>query len=185
MTTDQDVEQVFSDTGILKLLVDLKSQGVVRKIGMSCHSEDVALRALELFDFETVLFPTNWGICMGHGFGERIAEVVKKKDIGFLGMKSMIERAWNDEDESKASRFTKSWCKPFDCDDPALLPAMRFATQVLGADVIVTPGNFEHFSFAVEHQNEIFGEFTDTDQKLLRSELEKINGRYFFPPSKR
>ncbi len=182
MTTLSDIEQAFADDGVLKMLVDMKSQGAIRKIGMSCHNEDVALKALEMYDFDTVLFPTNWGIYKGHGFGERISRVVREKRIGFLGMKSMIERAW-DDGEQETTRFHKSWCKPFDCDNKALLPAMRFATDTIGAQVIVTPGNFEHFSFAVEHVDEIFSPYTDADEKILSEQLKKINKRYFFPPA--
>ncbi len=182
LTTMEDIEQAFSKDGVLNMLLDYKKQGVINKLGISCHNEDVALRALELYDFDTVLFPTNWGICMGNGFGSRITKVVKEKGIGLLGMKSMIERAWDDE-ERYASPYPKSWCKPFDPSHPALLPAMRYATGELGADVIVTPGNYEHFSFAIEHEREVFAPYTDADRAILEKELTLIDGRYFFPES--
>ncbi len=182
LTTMEDIEQAFSKDGVLNMLLNYKDQGIIRKLGISCHNEDVALRALELYDFDTVLFPTNWGIHMGHGFGERISKEVKKRGIGLLGMKSMIERSWEDEERS-ASRYPKSWCKPFDPSHPALLPAMRFATGELGADVIVTPGNYEHFNFAIEHEEEIFASYSDADRAILEKEFASLDGRYFFPAS--
>lgn len=56
------------------------------------------LRALELYDFDTVMFPINWHMNMAHGMGSRIAKAVKEKGIGLLAIKSMVEKAWEEED---------------------------------------------------------------------------------------
>ena len=45
-------------------------------------------------------------------------QLMKERNIGILCMKSMIERAWNPDGERQASRFIKSWCKPFDPEAP-------------------------------------------------------------------
>ena len=52
------------------------------------------MRALELYDFDAVMFPLNWHMHMEHGMGERIRRAVKDKGLGLLGIKSMVDRAF-------------------------------------------------------------------------------------------
>ncbi len=174
----EQVEAAFAKDGVMSMLVDLKAQGVIRHLGITCHSQQAALRALELYDFETVLFPTNWGLAMRNQYGEALAAKIKEKNIGFLGMKSMIERAW-DEGEKATSRFSKSWCKPISEDDAFTIAAIRHAFS-MGINAMVPPGNFESFSFAVEHADEILAPLTEQDKTLLQEKFKTINGRYFF-----
>lgn len=173
-----DVETAFAKGGAMEVLLKAKEEGVAKHLGITCHSEAAALRALELYDFDTVLFPTNWGVNMGKGFGNAIAAEIIKRGIGFLGMKSMIHRAWL-PDERAASRFPKSWCKPISENDALSVAAMKYA-YTMGVQSIVPPGNFENFSFAVEHADEILTPLTDAERDLLQAELVKIDGHYFF-----
>ncbi len=175
----EDVDNAFRKGGSFEVILSAKEQGIAKNIGISCHSEEAALRALELYDFDTVLYPTNWALYEAKGFGKRIVEVIKERNLGFLGMKSMIERSWSDE-EKNASAYPKSWCKPFTPGHEALLPAMRYVTNLVQPHILVPPGNFEHFSFAVEHVDEIFSPFTYTDKALLQRELVNIGDQFFF-----
>ncbi len=173
-----DVETAFAKGGAMEVLLKAKEEGVAKHLGITCHSEAAALRALELYDFDTVLFPTNWGVNMGKGFGNAIAAEIIKRGIGFLGMKSMIHRAWL-PDERAASRFPKSWCKPISENDALSIAAIKYA-YTMGVQSIVPPGNFENFSFAVEHADEILTPLTDAERDLLQAELIKIDGHHFF-----
>ncbi|MBP5209584.1 MAG: aldo/keto reductase, partial [Clostridia bacterium] len=181
LSTDEDVDVAFGPGGAAELLRDLREQGIARRIGVTAHNERVALRALSLCDFDTVLFPFNWHMHMAHDMGSRLLAAARERGMGVLCMKSMIERAW-DRDERQTSRYPKSWCKPFDTETDArlLLAAVRYAAS-LGVDVIIPPGNFEHFSFAVEHGREIFDTpLTDEDRALLAERLDRVRDRPFF-----
>ena len=181
LSTDEDVDVAFGPGGAAELLRDLREQGIARRIGVTAHNERVALRALSLCDFDTVLFPFNWHMHMAHDMGSRLLAAARERGMGVLCMKSMIERAW-DRDERQTSRYPKSWCKPFDTETDArlLLAAVRYAAS-LGVDVIIPPGNFEHFSFAVEHQQAIFDTpLTDEDRALLAERLDAVRDRPFF-----
>ena len=102
----------------MELMAEVKQKGIARFAGFTAHSEEAALRMLELYPFDTVLFPFNWFLNMEHGMGSRLLDVLKQKGIGILAMKAFIERRWN-EGEDKG-RFPKSWCKPIDtAEDPA------------------------------------------------------------------
>lgn len=175
----EEVESAFASDGIMNHLDSLKSAGVIKHLGITCHSEKAAIRALELYDFETVLFPTNWGLNIRNGYGDKLAEKISEKNIGFLGMKSYIERSW-DAGEKENSTFKKSWCKPIDHSDTEFLTAaIRYAYN-MGVHAIVPPGNFQSFSFAVENFDQITKPLTDSDTALLQKNFKNINNRYFF-----
>ena len=91
---------------------------------------------------------------------------------GFLCMKAMIERAWEDE-ERYSSKYPMSWCKPFDIDEEPemLLAAMKYSFS-LGADTLIPPGNFDHFKFAVEHIDEVLDSpLSEEETEMLRKRL--------------
>ena len=178
----EDVDRAFGPGGVMELMREMKEKGIARKIGITAHSEDAALKCLELYDFDTVLFPFNWHMFMAHGMGKRLLQTAKERGIGLLCMKSMIERAWMDEAEKQASGYPKSWCRPFDTGTQAdlLTAAVKFAYS-LGVDAVVPPGNFDHFSFAVKHCGEILAHpLDDMDRALLEAHLEKVKDHPFF-----
>ncbi len=177
----EDVEQAFGKDGVFQEMLALKEQGVFKKLGITCHSEAAALRALELYDFDTVLFPTNWSLNLAKDWGKALKQKCEQDNIGFLGMKSMIHRAWKDDAERTQSRFPKSWCKPFAKEeDPLLIAAMKYAYQEIGANVLVPPGNIESFTFAVENIDRLMQPLTDAERHLLNDELTRVKDQLFF-----
>jgi len=184
LSTMEDIEQAFGPGGVMELMRDMKEKGIARRLGITAHSEAVALKALELYDFDTVLFPFNWHMHMAHGMGGALCRAAKEKGIGLLCMKSMIERSWTDE-ERRVSKYPKSWCKPLDVDEePAmLLAAMKYALS-LGVDTIIPPGNFDHFRFAVEHIDEALeNPLSESERAMLAARLEQVRDRPFFDES--
>ncbi len=171
-----DMERAFAPGGVMEMMRTLKDRGIARYLGFTAHSEDAALRMLELFPFDTVLFPYNWFMNMVHGMGNRLMRELKNRGIGKLGMKAFIERRW--EKGEDRGPFPKSWCKPINTDqDPDFgAAAMNYALS-LGVETLIPPGNFMSFSFAVEH---IDACGADPDMDLLRSRLETVRGKEFF-----
>lgn len=180
LTTVDEAERAFRPDGVFSVMIKAKEEGTLLHLGITCHSEAAALRALELYPFDTVLFPTNWALHMEKGFGSELFAKIKQDDIGFLGMKSMIHRAWLNEEEKSASRFPKSWCKPITDNDPLTIAAMRYTLCKIGADVLVTPGNIESLTFAVEHLEEILKPMSEDDCELLNQELLSVKAHPFF-----
>lgn len=179
----EEVETAFGPGGVMELLVEMKEKGIARKLGITAHSEAAALRALQLYDFDTVLFPFNWHMHMAHGMGESLRKAAKSKGIGLMCIKSMIERSWEQE-ERLASRYPKSWCKPFDTKEETkiLLSAIRYSLS-LGVDLIVPPGNFDHFRFAVEHIDEALSQpLSEDERKILTERLALVKDRPFIEP---
>ena len=177
----EDVEAAFAPGGVMELMRELKEKGIAANIGFSAHSEAAALRAIELYDFDSVLFPFNWFMNMEHGMGSRLIKVAKEKNMGVLCMKAFIERSWNNDAERYASMFPKSWCKPIDVADTAFgVAAMKYALS-LGVDTLIPPGNYPSFAFAVEHIDEcIEHPFAAEDRAFLEKKLETVRGKEFF-----
>ena len=181
LVTWDDLNRVFAPGGTMELLRDMREKGIARKIGLTAHNESVALKALEMYDFDTVLFPFNWHMHMAHGMGERLRLAARSRGMGLLCMKSMVERAWDDE-ERYSSKYPKSWCKPIDADEdkPLLLAAVKYALS-LDVDTLIPPGNFEHFRFAIEHMDEALTHpLSDSDRQLLEMRLTQVRNAPFF-----
>ena len=179
LSSVEDVETAFGPGGVMELMVRMKEQGITRRLGFTAHSEEAALKAISLYPFDSVLFPFNWHMNLAHGMGNRLMKTVKENGMGVLAMKQLVERAWYPGEAR--DEFPKSWCKPISAGDTALrLAAMKFAYS-LGADILIPPGNFECFSFEVEHAEECLNSpLTDEERQLLETRLEAVKAYPFF-----
>lgn len=177
----EEVETAFGPGGVMEMVSTLKQRGIAANIGITAHSEEAALKCLELYDFDTVLFPFNWFMNMEHGMGSRLIKAAKERNMGVLAMKAFIERKWENEEERAASAFPKSWCKPIDVEDVAFgEAAMKYALS-LGVDTLIPPGNYASFSFAVDHIEECLANpLTQEDRLFLEEKLAKVRGKEFF-----
>ena len=131
---------------------------------------------IEVYPFDTVLFPFNWFMHMAHSMGDRLLRTARDRGMGVLAMKAFIERRW-DEGEDKGP-FPKPWCKPIDTDqEPGFgVAAMNYALS-LGVNTLIPRGNIKGFSFAVEQIDACDGK---PDMALLKKKLEMVRGREFF-----
>ncbi len=181
LSTLEDVETAFGPGGVMEVVEKAKRDGIIRRAGITAHSEEAALAALARYDFDTVLFPFNWSLVMSWGNGLKLLAEAKRRNMGILAMKAFIERALDSREEREGSRFPKSWCKPIDPENTAFgLAAMRFALS-LGVDTLVPPGNFESFSFAVEHIDEALSAPLSAEERaFLEAKLPAVQDRLFF-----
>ncbi|MHB1483818.1 MAG: aldo/keto reductase [Saccharofermentanales bacterium] len=183
LSSVEEVDQAFDVGGVMEMMVKAKEQGLVRNLGITCHSEAAALKAMSLYDFDTVLFPLNWHMNIGHGMGTQLCKTAKEKGMGILGMKSLIERRWTTQDEKEGSKFPKSWCKPIDLENTELRIAAMKYTLSLGVNTLVPPGNFVDFSFVVDNVEECLEHpLTEDDVTFLKEYYEKVKEYPFFSP---
>lgn len=181
ITTDKDVDEAFGTGGVMELMVEAKEKGLTRKVGITAHSEKAALRCLELYPFDTVLFPFNWGLNLGQGIGNALMAEAKKRNMGVISIKSMIHRRWLSVEEVERSRFPKSWCKPIDLERPDFRNAAIKYVFAIGVDAIVPPGDFVNFSYAVENIEKCLSEpLMEEDLALLQRELVAVGDNWFF-----
>jgi len=173
-----EVEKAFGPGGVMEMIRTLKERGIARYVGFTAHSEEAALKMLDLYPFDSVLFPFNWFMNMEHGMGNRLLAVLKDRNIGILCMKAFIERRWEPGEDRGC--FPKSWCKPINTDEePEFgIAAMKYALS-LGVDTLIPPGNFKSFSFAVDHIEECL-EDPEYNGELLKAKLATVRGKKFF-----
>lgn len=176
MTTSEDLEQVFAPGGAMETLVWAKREGIIRNIGITTHSEDCVLKALDQFPFDTVLFPMNWSLGMNTGWGDRISERIKRDNIGLLAMKTLIHRTWRDGEEHL---FPKSWCKPLWDNEDLMVAGMKYGLYK-GAATLIPPGNEKHFQFMLHHIDRALEPITDEEWELLRTEAAKVKNEMIF-----
>jgi aryl-alcohol dehydrogenase-like predicted oxidoreductase len=181
LTSVEEVKRALQPDGCLPFFAKMREEGTLRHLGITCHSEEAALYAMENFPFDTLMFPLNWHMNMGYGFGSRAVQAARENGMGILAIKELIERRWKDEKERTASPWPKSWCKPIDADDTELRIAAMKYTLSLGVDVLDPPGDFSNFSFVVSHIDECLASpLNDQDRDLLRSRYEKVKDFPFF-----
>lgn len=184
LSSEEEVDQAFGIGGVMEMMVSAKEKGLVRNLGITCHSEAAALKAISLYNFDTVLFPLNWHMNIAIGMGTQLCKKAKEKGMGILGMKGLIERRWMTPEERKNSKFSKSWCKPIDPENKELRIAAMKYTLSLGPDTLVPPGNFADFSFVEENIEECLkNPLTEGDLAFLKENYEKLKDYPFFSAS--
>lgn len=177
VTTTEDVDTIFGPDGAMETLLWARREGLVRQIGMSTHHEENALRAMDLYDFDTILFPMNWALGLVTGWGDRMAERVKKTGAGLLAMKTMVSRLWLPDEEKV---YPKSWCRPIFDNDQLAIAGMKYGLAK-GAATLVPPGNIDHFNFCLDHIDECLDHPLNADDlALLRLEADKVKEHLIF-----
>jgi predicted aldo/keto reductase-like oxidoreductase len=144
MTTKDDFDQAVRPGGALETLIDARDAGKIRHLGFSAHSVECALALLEFFDFDSVLFPINWAMCLHGGFGPQVVEKAKEKGASVLALKAM---AYGKVREGGERPFAKLSYGPI--MDPELQDlALRF-TLMQSVTAALPPGAQELFGQAI------------------------------------
>jgi len=145
VTTDEDVDKILSKNGALNAFLELRDKGLITHIGFSAHTEEAALRLLDNYDFDTILFPFNWVTWHKNDFGKKLMKLAQERNLGILALKALAKRALA-KDEEKA--YPKAWYYPVDTFNEAQ-KALRF-TLSLPVTAAVTPGHEKFFDWACE-----------------------------------
>jgi predicted aldo/keto reductase-like oxidoreductase len=89
MYTMEDVEKVFAPDGAMETFLKAKENGLIRYIGFSAHSEEVAIALMNKYEFDSMLIPVNWVNIYNSGFGVKALEKATEMGIGRLAIKAM------------------------------------------------------------------------------------------------
>ena len=126
----EDLDQIFAPYGALETFLRARRDGKIRYIGFSAHNEEVALKAMEMFDFDTILYPINC-VCWHNGnFGPKVLETARKKDMGVLAIKAVARERVGDG----TNPYPNMWYKPYEKDED-IVNALRFT---LSKDIAAT-----------------------------------------------
>ena len=84
VSSENDYDQVIGPGGALEAAREARRDGVVKHIGLTSHSMEIALKAVISDLFETIQFPFNY---VTREAEERLIPLAEKHDVGFIGMK--------------------------------------------------------------------------------------------------
>ncbi|TDO73363.1 aryl-alcohol dehydrogenase-like predicted oxidoreductase [Halanaerobium saccharolyticum] len=175
--TDEDaLNKALGSGGALEAIIEAREEGLVKNIGFSAHKEWAALKLIESFDFDTVMFPINWNYWFNYDQGPEVIKKARENEMGIIAIKAMAQRRW--EDGRKENYNT--WYKPiYDNNELAEL-ALKF-TLSQDVDTAVSPGDNRMLDLAVEFykKNEEEMEINDKELDKLKSFLESHGGKLY------
>jgi aryl-alcohol dehydrogenase-like predicted oxidoreductase len=94
LRTSADLKQIFGKAGSLEALVQARSEGRVRFLGLTGHQDPaILLEAMRYFDFDTVLIPLNPADVQRLSFIQNVLPVAVKKQMGVIAMKTTAQGA--------------------------------------------------------------------------------------------
>ena len=163
----EDVDRVLAPGGTLELFRRLKEEGAVRFLGFSAHNEDAALRLLDAFPFDSVLFPVNSAAWFNGDFGPRLVEKTQETGVAVLALKALADRRLQ-EDETRP--WPKSWYRPVvNWEDAQSFLRFTLSQPVTAA---VSPGHEELLWWACDAADK-FTPLSDAEWDGLRQRAAK------------
>jgi aryl-alcohol dehydrogenase-like predicted oxidoreductase len=130
LTDQPGWEEAMSSGGAVEALVQAKSEGLVKHIGVTGHgtyAAEMHLKSLNEYDFASVLVPYNYSMRQNPEFAadlEKLIATCQERNVAIQTIKAVARRRWTDDDPDK--RF--SWYMPI--RDPQAL--QRAVSYVLG-----------------------------------------------------
>jgi hypothetical protein len=116
--TQEQVDQIFSDTGAIKALEKAKSEGIVKNVGITGHFEPlVLLRAIQRYPFDSILMALNAADVHYLSFKNYLLPEAQKLGMAIIGMKVTTR-----------SRILSTWTPP----PPEEQPDVRLRTSKPG-----------------------------------------------------
>lgn len=161
MTTEEDFNMATGPGGALETLVRAKEKGLVKYLGFSAHSSEIAIKLMDIFDFDTILFPINWVAMLKANFGPAVIEKAKSKGMGILAIKGMAMTLKDEQDKS----HPKCWYKPIEDEKLAEL-AFRY-TLSQSVTSAIPPGDETFLPLALKIA-ENFKEISEEEVEYLK-----------------
>ncbi len=92
LRTEDDLSRIFGKGGALKALLQARTEGRVRYLGITGHHDPaILLTAMQEFDFDTVLIPINAADVHRLSFRDTVLAEAARRNMGIVGMKSTAQ----------------------------------------------------------------------------------------------
>jgi predicted aldo/keto reductase-like oxidoreductase len=127
VNTTEKLDQVTGAGGALEAILEARSEGLTRHIGITGHGMEAPglfLEALRRFDFDTVIFPLNFMLYADPAYrraAEQLVRQCRARDVGTMIIKSVAKAAWSGRPQTYGT-----WYEPFD-DADHVRQAVNFA----------------------------------------------------------
>lgn len=163
MSTMEDVERAFGPNGAMETFIQAKEAGVIRFIGFSAHSEEVALALLDRYEFDSMLLPINWASMMNENFGIQAMKKAEERGTARLAIKAMARTVWDVDADRK---YSKPWYEPIDDESLANLALRYTLSQPITA--AIPPGDTILFKRALKTAME-YKPITPEEVEILKA----------------
>jgi predicted aldo/keto reductase-like oxidoreductase len=161
-----DLEQIFGPNGALETFEAARKTGKLRFIGFSAHSVEVALAAMDRYNFDTILFPINFVLFSQANFGPQVIEHAHQKGMGIMALKGMAKTTWP-ESMSKDHPHDKCWYQPADFPHQAALGYRWTLSRPITA--AIPPGDERYFRLGMDIGQHFEPVSEEEQQKLMAS----------------
>ena len=168
MTTEEDLEVASGPGGALEVIDKARNEGLVKHVGFSVHSAELAVELMSRFDFDSVLFPVNFTTWFEAGFGSQIMDEAERRGVARLALKGAAHHALEDRNQRVRE---KTWYAPIEDRDLMKLALRWTLSQPITA--AIPPGDPELWQMAVEIAQD-FTPITPDEVEILR---ENAKGR--------
>ncbi len=158
----EDVDKCFGPGGAMEAVLAARNEGKVRWIGFSAHSAEAALKALDLFEFQSVLFPVNFVTWCQGLFGPQIMERARQRGAARLALKAMARTHWA---EGAERNYPNCWYEPL--SDPRLAELALRYTLSMDVTAAVPPGDPRLFRLAMQFANRFTPITADETRELM------------------
>ena len=172
ITTMQELDEVTRAGGALEAIVEARSAGLTRYIGITGHgweSPVIFQEALRRFDFDSVLFPLNFIQFADPVYRQNAEELIRlcrEKDVATMVIKSIARGPWGEKPKTHTT-----WYEPFS-DLAHIQQAVNFAlSQEVSA--ICTAGDITVLPRVLE-ACENFKPLSEADQEKLVASASKF-----------
>lgn len=172
----QEWATALGANGALEAVVEAREQGLVRFIGVTGHgimAPVMHYRALERFDFDSVLLPFSYVMAQNKQYlshFERLVSLCNSKNVAVQTIKSIVHKPWGKDEQNRAT-----WYRPLE-DQLDIDPAVHW---VLGHESVFlnSVGDIHILPRVLEAANRF--ETIPTDEEM-QTQLSKLGMQPLF-----
>jgi predicted aldo/keto reductase-like oxidoreductase len=115
----EELDRIFDKGGALEAFLEARDAGLIKYIGITVHNDmRIVLKALERFDFDTVLIPVNVGSFIAPSPENDFRPVLKAavdRDIGVIAIKAVSKGRWpGGQRRAIGDRPFATWYEPLE-----------------------------------------------------------------------
>ncbi len=170
---DEEMEQVLGPGGALEAAVEARQQGLVRFIGITSHTLHapiIHMRALERFDFDSVLLPLNYPLYQIPAYRadfDALVKVCQAKNVAVQTIKSTCRRPWGDRE-----RFATCWYEPLN-DQAAVDKAVHWVLGQPGGVYLNSTGDLKILPMILDAASRFAGQVpAEADMQKMVADYE-------------
>lgn len=175
-STDE-LNKIFGKGGAMEAFLEARDAGMIKFIGLSGHNDiRIHLKALELFDFDSLLLPVNITSIISPDPVNNFRLVLKEaldRNVGIIAIKAIQKARWTGD------KKYKTWYKPFD-DQESISDTIRFTLSQEGVTTYSLAGDTKLWDFMLQ-AGKNFSKLNVDEQEVLIEKYRTKNTIPLFP----